>query len=121
MLQFYLSIYDMMPNNFQFETDAQWEYADDKIQRQLYGYNDQVMMVKVKFERGGTGTAHKHPHTQVTYVESGVFEMTIGDDKRIIRKGDGFFVPPDVLHGCVCLEAGMLIDCFAPMREDFIK
>ncbi len=51
---------------------------------------------------------HQHPHAQVTYVESGVFEMTIGDEKKIIRKGDGYYVPPNVLHGCVCLEAGML-------------
>jgi len=63
---------------------------------------------------------HEHPHTQVTYVASGAFEMTIGDEKKVIRKGDGYFVPPNVLHGCVCLEAGMLIDCFTPMREDFV-
>jgi quercetin dioxygenase-like cupin family protein len=111
----------MSAKNFQFEKDINWEYADEKIQRQVYGYNDQVMMVKVKFEQGGVGTMHKHPHTQVTYVESGVFEMTIGDEVKIIRKGDGYFVPPDVLHGCVCIEAGMLIDCFSPQREDFIK
>ncbi|RYY21721.1 MAG: cupin domain-containing protein [Chitinophagaceae bacterium] len=110
----------MASENFQFETDIQWTDAAPKIQRQLYGYNDQVMMVKVRFEQGGVGAVHQHPHTQVTYVESGVFEMTIGDEKKIISKGDGYFVPPDVLHGCVCLEAGMLVDCFAPMREDFV-
>ena len=110
----------MASENFQFETDIQWTDAGPKIQRQLYGYNDQIMMVKVRFEQGGVGAVHQHPHTQVTYVESGVFEMTIGDEKKIISKGDGYFVPPDVLHGCVCLEAGMLVDCFAPMREDFV-
>jgi quercetin dioxygenase-like cupin family protein len=110
----------MASENFQFETDIPWTDADPKIQRQVYGYNDQVMMVKVRFERGGIGAVHQHPHTQVTYVESGVFEMSIGDEKKIIRKGDGYFVPPNLLHGCVCLEAGILIDCFAPMREDFI-
>ena len=111
----------MSAKNFQFEEDINWEYADDKIQRQVYGYNDQVMMVKVKFEQGGVGTVHKHPHTQVTYVESGVFEMTIGNEVKVIRKGDGYFVPPDVLHGCICIESGMLIDCFSPLREDFIR
>ena len=24
-------------------------------------------------------------------------------------------------HGCTCLEAGILIDCFSPMRADFLK
>lgn len=34
-------------------------------------------------------------------------------------------VPPQVvvddMAGCVCLEAGVLIDTFSPMREDFLK
>jgi unsaturated pyranuronate lyase len=110
----------MSSSNFQFEKDILWQQPDVKIKRQILGYNEQVMMVKVKFEKGGIGTMHKHPHVQVTYVESGAFEMTIGDEKKIIRKGDGYFVPPDVLHGCVCIEDGMLIDCFTPMREDFV-
>jgi quercetin dioxygenase-like cupin family protein len=105
---------------FQIEKDIPWQEADQKIERQVYGYNDEIMMVKVKFEKGGIGDMHQHPHTQVTYVESGQFELTIGNNKRILNKGDGFFVPPDVPHGCVCLESGMLIDCFTPMRADFV-
>jgi len=26
-----------------------------------------------------------------------------------------------VEHGCVCTEAGILLDIFTPMREDFVK
>jgi len=29
-------------------------------------------------------------------------------------------VPPHVVHGVVCLEAGMLIDSFNPARADFL-
>ena len=35
--------------------------------------------------------------------------------------GEGYFVAPNLAHGCVCLEAGVLIDTFSPMREDFLK
>jgi quercetin dioxygenase-like cupin family protein len=113
---------DMIQSSeFQFEKDIPWEDVGNGIQRQLYGYDDRVMLVKAKFEKGGVGTLHQHPHSQVTYVESGVFEMTIGNDKKIIRKGDGYYVPPDTIHGCVCLEAGMLVDVFSPHREDFLQ
>ncbi|OQP47441.1 cupin [Niastella yeongjuensis] len=108
-------------NEFQFEQDIPWEDVGNGITRQIFGYDDKVMLVKAKFVTGGVGTMHQHPHSQVTYVDSGVFEMTIGDQKKIIRKGDGYYVPPNVLHGCVCLEAGMLIDSFSPHREDFLK
>ena len=26
----------------------------------------------------------------------------------------------DVEHGCTCTEAGILLDIFTPMREDFV-
>ena len=111
----------MQSELFQIETETTWEDLGNGVQRKIYGYDDQIMLVKAKFEAGAVGPLHEHYHVQVTYVESGVFEMTIGDEKRIIRKGDGYYVPPHAVHGCVCVEPGVLIDVFAPHREDFIK
>jgi len=105
---------------FQFEQDINWEDAGGGVKRQVFGYDEHVMLVKAKFEQGGVGAMHSHPHSQVTYVESGVFEMTIGDETKIIRKGDGYFVPSNVRHSVKCLEAGMLVDAFSPFREDFL-
>jgi quercetin dioxygenase-like cupin family protein len=53
-------------------------------------------------------------------VASGKFELTIEGEKRILEAGDGYYVAPDELHGCVCLEAGILIDTFSPVRADFL-
>ncbi|WAC40543.1 cupin domain-containing protein [Pedobacter sp. SL55] len=111
----------MQSELFQIETETTWEDLGNGVQRKIYGYDDKIMLVKAKFEAGAIGPLHEHYHVQVTYVESGVFEMTIGDEKKIIRKGDGYYVPPHAVHGCVCVEPGILIDVFAPHREDFIK
>ena len=105
---------------FQFEQDIAWEDAGGGVKRQIFGYDEHVMLVKAKFEKGGIGSLHCHPHSQVTYVESGVFEMTIGDVTKIIRRGDGYFVPSNVVHGVKCIEAGMLVDAFSPVRQDFL-
>jgi quercetin dioxygenase-like cupin family protein len=115
---FYLML---QSNTFQFDTAISWQQTGDGIYRQVFGYDNKVMMVKIKFDKGATGTSHEHYHSQVTYIESGVFEMTIGSEKKIIQKGDGYYVPPHVLHSIVCLEPGMLVDVFSPMREDFIQ
>ncbi|WP_445458137.1 cupin domain-containing protein [Flavobacterium sp. HNIBRBA15423] len=105
-----------------FENDKmEWEVVDDKIQRQIVGFDDKIMMVNVHFDKDGIGVMHNHPHTQVTYIAEGKFEVTIGDETKIIKKGDSFFVPSNVMHGVVCVEEGMLIDVFSPMREDFLK
>ena len=110
-----------LQNLFQFNDQTQWEDAAPGIQRQVFGYDDTLMLVKVKFEKGAVGALHQHYHSQSTYVESGVFELTIGGETKILKQGDGFFVPPHVLHGCICMEAGVLIDAFSPHREDFLK
>ena len=112
--------FNMQSELFQIENEMPWEDHGNGIQRQVFGYDERVMLVKAKFEAGAIGTLHEHHHTQVTYVDSGVFEMTIGSEKKVIRKGDGFYVPPHAIHGCVCLEPGILIDAFTPHREDFL-
>jgi quercetin dioxygenase-like cupin family protein len=105
---------------FQIDKDIPWQDLGNGIQRKVFGYDDKVMLAKIKFDKGAVGALHEHHHSQVTYVESGVFEMTIGPEKKIIRQGDGYYVIPHVVHGIICLEPGMLIDVFSPCREDFI-
>ena len=106
---------------FQTGKEIPWEDAGAGIQRQVLGYDDKIMLVKVKFETGAVGSLHQHYHSQATYVESGIFELFIGDEKKILSAGDGYYVPPRVIHGCVCMEAGVLIDVFSPLREDFLQ
>jgi len=105
---------------FQINEEIPWEDAAPGIQRQIFGYDEKIMLVKVSFEKGAIGSLHEHHHSQATYVESGVFELTIGNEKKILKAGDGYFVPSHVVHGCVCIEPGVLIDVFSPMREDFL-
>ena len=106
---------------WQIGAEMEWETVGEGVKRQIMGYDKNLMLVKVDFQKGSVGTMHAHPHSQATYVVSGKFELTIGDEKKVITAGDGYYVAPDVWHGCVCLEPGILIDTFSPMREDFLK
>jgi len=101
-------------------SDVAWEVVGEGVRRKILGYDRELMLVRVEFEKGSVGYAHKHPHRQVTLVESGEFEVQLGSEKRRLRGGDCFFVPPDLEHGVVALEAGVLVDVFTPAREDFI-
>ena len=78
------------------------------------------MCVENTFRTGAVGALHSHPHTQITYVASGVFEFTIGDEVHTVKQGDTLLKENGVIHGCICKEAGVLVDIFTPMREDFI-
>jgi len=106
--------------SFIISDDIAWESVDPGVKRKILGYDDELMMVRVQFEKGAIGNPHHHIHRQVTYVESGSFEVTIDEKKKVLEKGDCFFVEPDLEHGVVALEQGCLIDIFTPARENFI-
>ena len=90
------------------------------VTRRVLAYTDELMCVENTFETGAVGPLHSHPHTQITYVAEGVFSFTIGSETRTVRRGDALLKTDGVEHGCVCTEAGILLDIFTPMREDFV-
>ena len=100
--------------------DLPWENLGGGVERKILGYDNQLMMVLVRFDKGAIGSLHHHVHRQVSYVESGSFEVTINGRTQVLKRGDSFFVAPDLVHGVVALEAGCLVDVFAPAREDFL-
>ncbi|HAS6236933.1 TPA: cupin domain-containing protein [Vibrio vulnificus] len=105
---------------FVFNQDITLEDLGQGISRKVLAHSDNMMSVEVHFETGAIGAMHSHPHEQLTYVLSGEFEFTIGDEKKIVKTGDTMYKEQNIEHGCVCLEAGVLIDTFTPMRKDFV-
>ncbi len=103
-----------------FSKDVEGQQAGEGVVRFVKSYTDEVMVVENHFEKGAVGAMHSHPHTQITYVVSGKFEFTIGDEKKTVSAGDTMLKKDGIIHGCVCLEEGVLLDIFSPMREDFV-
>lgn len=96
------------------------EVASPGVVRRILAYGQNAMCVENHFEQGAVGALHSHPHTQITYIVSGRFHFTIGDETRDVGPGDTLLKEDGVVHGCTCLEAGVLLDFFSPMREDFV-
>ena len=104
-----------------FHADALPQPAGAGVTRRVLAYTDGLMCVENTFEKGAVGALHHHPHTQITYVVSGAFAFTVDGVTRTVHAGDTILKEDGVEHGCVCTEAGILLDIFAPMREDFVK
>jgi quercetin dioxygenase-like cupin family protein len=97
-----------------------WETVGEGVRRKIGAYGDDLMAVLVEFRKGSIGYLHKHPHRQITYIQSGAFEVTIGSEKKILRGGDLYYIPADIDHGVTALEDSFLIDMFTPHRADFV-
>ena len=96
------------------------ESVSEGLSRKMGAFNDNLMVVEVHFEAGTVAPRHHHRHEQITYVISGKFEFTVGDDTYVVSAGDSLYKQPDIVHGATCLEAGTLLDVFTPHREDFL-
>ncbi|RMF38826.1 MAG: cupin domain-containing protein [Alphaproteobacteria bacterium] len=94
--------------------------ADPGVTRQVLADHPQMMVVSFRFETGARGLPHHHPHVQSTYVRSGRFLFSVEGEEVEIGPGDSLVIPADATHGCLCREAGELIDCFTPRRDDFL-
>ncbi|EPV0763987.1 MULTISPECIES: cupin domain-containing protein [Klebsiella] len=106
---------------FIFHKDTTLEDLGNGVTRRILAHDGKMMAVEVHFAAGAVGPMHNHPHEQLTYVLSGEFEFTIGEETRVVSAGDTLYKQPGIMHGCVCLQPGTLLDTFTPVREDFLS
>jgi len=53
-------------------------------------------------------------------VLSGKFELTIGEESRLLKEGDAYLIPSNVEHSARALEnQARALDIFSPPREDY--
>nr|MDN1539058.1 cupin domain-containing protein [Escherichia coli]MDN1616422.1 cupin domain-containing protein [Escherichia coli]MDN1690359.1 cupin domain-containing protein [Escherichia coli] len=106
---------------FVFNEDTAIEDLGNGVKRKVLAHGGNMMAVEVHFSKGAIGSLHHHQNEQLTYVLSGIFEFTIGDEVRTVKTGDTLYKQPNIVHGCKCLEKGVLLDIFTPQRQDFLK
>ena len=109
--------------NWKLSDELKTEQVKPGLQRQVMCYNDDIMLVKVIFGEEMVGqrpALHSHPHSQSSYILSGKFEFHCGDKVQILSAGDSFYAEQNTPHEAYCLEPGIIIDGFSPIREDFL-
>jgi quercetin dioxygenase-like cupin family protein len=100
------------------------ERVNEGFTRRITHLNN-LMVVVCDFTNGPMlkpDPPHTHPHEQITYVAEGELFLYLNEEKHHLRPGDIFLVPGDMPH-CIQTISGhvRLIDCFSPVREDFLK
>jgi len=83
---------------------------------------EKMMMVLNSTLPGHTVPLHNHTHEQIGFVYSGKARLKIGNEERIVKKGDFYCIPGGVEHTDTTIgdEPFVMLDIFFPVREDFI-
>lgn len=89
------------------------------VYRRTLVTTDGMMLVEFSLDQGAIVPLHHHFNQQVGYVIQGEIEFTIGGVTRNCRAGDSYAMPGDVEHKVQALTDCVVIDIFAPPREDY--
>ena len=82
----------------------------------------ELMFSLVELDEGAVSAIHHHPEVQMGLVLEGAFERRQGDEVKLLKEGDGFYVPPDVPHGGRAIGGRCrILDVFSPPRDRYAK
>lgn len=84
----------------------------------IFGRN--LLFNYVFFEPNSVAPLHQHPEEQIGTVLEGEYEFEMNGEKRMIRPGDVYVVPPHVPHTARTFEKSCFaVDIFSPPRSGF--
>ena len=82
---------------------------------------DTVMTNFVSFEPDAPAPMHHHIEQQIAIVLSGELTFTVGDETKVMHRGDCVVIPPNVRHGGVAGPDGCkVLDVFTPPRAAIV-
>ena len=91
------------------------------IFRTTLAYNEQTMMCHFEMKKGAKIPIHHHPAVQNGYVIKGKVKFFRGEKYSFtVEAGGSYVFDPEEPHGAEVLEDAELVECFAPMRPEYI-
>ena len=96
------------------------EQLNPKIGRQMI-HTETMTLARVILQRGAVVPEHEHPNEQIATVVSGRLRFVVGSEEREVGPGESVLIPGGVPHRVDVLEDSVVLDAFAPRREDWLR
>jgi quercetin dioxygenase-like cupin family protein len=84
-------------------------------------HTDRLTVARILLRAGAVVPAHAHDHEQVSTVLRGRLRFQVGGDERVIAANESVIVPANVPHGVEAIENTVVLDVFAPARDDWVR
>jgi quercetin dioxygenase-like cupin family protein len=82
---------------------------------------ERLLLGVVELDPGAVAKEHQHEHEQLGMVIRGTITFRIGDETKELGPGETWTIPSNVPHEATAGPEGtVLIDVFAPVREDWV-
>ncbi len=111
-----------MSNKKKIETKV--EQIADGVYRKIF-FSKNLLVAIYDYTKGPMDEpteTHSHEYEQITYVAKGQLFVTIGGKRKHLRKGDVFYVHPNIPHSIQILSSNVrLVEAYTPIPEEFQK
>lgn len=84
------------------------DHVYDGVTRRTFT-SDRATVTSYEFSPGAQFPLHRHPQEQITLIQAGEVEMTVGESVENLSAGDWAVVEPDVEHGITAGPAGAAV------------
>ena len=101
------------------DTSANRELRPGIVMEPL-AWGERTSMGKFHLAKGADCPMHSHPHEETGTLISGHVTFTIGDETFDTVPGDSWAIPANVEHAVDVLEDTVIVEVFAPVREEYL-
>lgn len=96
------------------------EYIPGAFRTTLF-FNEQSMLCHFRLKKGVRIPMHQHTAVQNGYVVKGRAKfMRQAGESLFVQPGDGYLFESNEVHGAEVLEDSEWIECFTPMRPEYV-
>ena len=100
--------------------DEPIEQLNETIGRRMLN-GEAMTLAQITLAAGAVVPEHAHANEQIATVLSGRLRFVVGGDEREVVPGESVLIPGDVPHRVDALEDSVVLDAFAPRREDWLS
>ena len=83
-------------------------------------HGDRSLMGLFRIAAGAVIPVHDHPQEQTGYLVSGRLEFTVEGCVVVAEPGAAWNLPASTPHGATALDDCVVVEVFAPVREDYL-
>jgi quercetin dioxygenase-like cupin family protein len=84
-------------------------------------HSAQATFAYVTLQKGAEVRLHHHIHEQWTHVIEGEMLFDLDGEQKLLTPGMAAFMPSNLPHSAKAITECKVIDCFLPVREDFVE
>ena len=96
------------------------EPLNDRIGRQMLN-GDAMTLARITLAQGAIVPEHSHPNEQIATVLSGRVRFRLGDEELVVDALASVLITGGVPHEVEALQDSVVLDAFAPRREDWLR